>query len=62
LKPSLFSFEHQVTRVARARNTDEQSVRNVVKEIIENRQFGVLGEKRVNVLRLNMALDERFKQ
>ncbi len=47
----------QVPRVARARQLDEQKVRTLVERNIEGRQFGLLGEPRVNVLLLNMALD-----
>jgi len=47
----------QVPRVARARNLNEDTLNTLVVEHIENRQFGFLGEQRINVLELNLALD-----
>ncbi len=47
----------QVRRVARARRVPEGSIRKLVDAHIARRQLGVLGEPRVNVLGLNMALD-----
>jgi potassium-transporting ATPase KdpC subunit len=51
--------EFQVPRVARERGMSEDDLRRLITEHTEERQFGFLGEPRVNVLELNLALDER---
>ncbi len=47
----------QVPRIARVRGLSEDQVRALVQSHIQKRQYGILGEPRVNVLQLNLALD-----
>ena len=50
--------EFQVPRVAKARNLSPEKIRGLVDEMTQDRFLGVLGEKRVNVVKLNLALDQ----
>jgi len=52
--------EFQVPRVARERRTSEEQIRSVLAVHTHGRQFGFLGEPRVNVLDLNLDLDQKF--
>ena len=52
--------EFQLPRVAKERGTTVEQLRALVEKHTQDRQFGFLGEPRVNVLELNLELDERF--
>jgi K+-transporting ATPase ATPase C chain len=54
--------EFQIARVARERGIDEQELRRIVALHTEGRQFGFLGEPRVNVLELNLDLDGKSRK
>jgi K+-transporting ATPase ATPase C chain len=54
---SIAAADYQVPRVARYRGLSEEQVSALVNRFTEGRQFGILGEPRVNVLELNLALD-----
>ena len=54
--------EFQIPRVARERRMSEDDVRRLVHRHAKGRQFGILGEPRVNVLELNLALDEASRK
>ena len=60
ISPAAADF--QIPRVARELRMSEDKVKQLVQEHTEGRQFGVLGEPRVNVLELNLALDEASKK
>jgi potassium-transporting ATPase KdpC subunit len=55
---SLAAAEYQVPRVARIRGIDKDMVLALIVAYTKQRQFGILGEPTVNVLKLNLALDE----
>jgi K+-transporting ATPase ATPase C chain len=55
---SVAAADYQVARVARYRNLSIEQVQALVNQYTEGRQFGILGEPRVNVLELNLALDK----
>jgi len=56
---SLQNAKWQAVRVARARAVSEDTVRELIQQNIDGADFGILGEAGVNVLRLNLALDQR---
>jgi K+-transporting ATPase KdpC subunit len=54
---SVSAAYYQIPRIARERGLDESTVFSLVDQFTETRQFGILGEPRVNVLILNLALE-----
>ncbi|MGA3205622.1 MAG: K(+)-transporting ATPase subunit C, partial [Bryobacteraceae bacterium] len=54
------SANAQVDRIAQARGASPDDIRALVAQLTESRDLGFLGEPRVNVLRINQALDSRY--
>ena len=59
---SLANAQAQAARVAKARGTDQQKLDQLIAASAESRDFGLLGEPRVNVLKLNLQLDQQFSK
>jgi K+-transporting ATPase ATPase C chain len=55
---SVAAANYQINRVARARGLSREKVQSLIAKNTQDRTFGVLGERRVNVLELNLALDD----
>jgi K+-transporting ATPase ATPase C chain len=54
---SVAAARYQIPRIARARHLSEAQLGTLIANHIQSRQWGILGEERVNVLKLNLALD-----
>ena len=54
--------EFQIPKIARERHASEDQIQQLIARFTEGRQFGILGEPRVNVLMLNIELDRQFGQ
>jgi K+-transporting ATPase ATPase C chain len=52
----------QVPRVAKARSMSEDDLKKLVEQCTDGRDFGILGEPGVNVVKLNLTLDNKFKE
>lgn len=54
---SPFAAQYQVSRIAKARGISKQKILSLIQRLTKNRDLGILGEPRLNVLQLNLALD-----
>ncbi len=62
---SLEAARYQIDRVAKQRHLDTgqiEKLNRLIERMTENRDFGILGEKRVHVLKLNLAIDQQFSR
>jgi len=57
---SAANAEAQISRVAEARKADEAKVETLIRSQMKNRELGILGEPRINVLGINLELDRQF--
>lgn len=55
---TIAAAQYQVARIAKARTISEEKLRNLIEAQTEKRQLGFLGEERLNVVKLNIALDK----
>lgn len=58
---SVESANFQIARIVKHRGLEDTTVRNLIQELTEKPQYGIFGEARVNVLKLNLKLDEFVK-
>ncbi len=58
---SLAAADYQVARIASARHSNEEAVRDAIAQSTRGRSFGILGEPGVNVLEVNLRLDGKLK-
>lgn len=58
---SIAAAEYQVQRLAKNNNISEERVKSIIDQCTDNKLFGVLGEKTVNVLRVNLMIDGILK-
>lgn len=58
---SIAAAEYQVQRVAKNNNISEERVKSIIDQCTDNKLFGVLGEKTVNVLKVNLMIDGILK-